>query len=79
MLLVQNEDVLKIAEDAKWLRTNVIVTFRPHSAKQIERYCDTIVSVEGFTRSEAKKFASRVVRDQGKVQQILDFNPNRRD
>ena len=73
----QNEDVLKIVKDAKWLHANVIVTSRPHS-RPIEGYCDTIVSVEGFTRSEAKKFASRVVRDQEKVQQILNFNPNRR-
>ena len=73
----QNEDVLKIVKDAKWLHCNVIVTSRPHSTKQIEGYCDTIVSVEGFTRGEAKKFASSMVPDQKKVEQILDFNPNR--
>ena len=73
----QNEDVIKIIKGAKWLHSNVIVTSRPHSAKQIEGYCDTIVSVEGFTRSEAKKFVSRIVHDQEKVQQILDFNPIR--
>ena len=72
----QNEDVLKIVEGAKWLLTNVVVTSRPHSAKQIERYCDTIISVEGFTRNEAKKFTSRIVLNEEKVQQILDFNPN---
>ena len=73
----QNEDVLKIVENAKWLHSNVIVTSRPHSSKQIEEYCDTVVSVEGFTRSEARKFASRIVLDQEKVEQILDFNSNR--
>ena len=73
----QNEDVLKILKDAKWLHSNVIVTSRPHKTNAIEDYCDTIVSVEGFTRSEARKFASRIVFDQKKVQQILDFNPNR--
>ena len=73
----QNEDVLKIVKDAKWLYCNVVITSRPHSTKQIEEYCDTIVSVEGFTRSEAKKFASSMVPDQEKVKQILDFNPNR--
>ena len=72
----QNEDVLKIVKDAKWLHSNVIVTSRHHSTKLIEGDCDTIVSVEGFTRSEAKKFASCIVFDQEKVGQILDFNPN---
>ena len=72
-----NEDVLKIVENAKWLYTNVFITSRPHSTRQIEGYCDTIVSVEGFTRTEAEKFASRVVLDQEKVEHILHFNPNR--
>ena len=71
----QNEDVLKIVKDAKWLHSNVIATSRPHCCKQIEGYCDTIVNVEGFTRNEAEKFASRIVLDQEKVKQILDFNP----
>ena len=73
----QNEDVLKIIKDAKWLRSNVVITSRPHNTNLIEGHCDTIVSVEGFTRTEAEKFASRVVLDQGKVKHILDFNPNR--
>ena len=73
-----NEDVLKILTGAKWLHTNVVVTSRPHTATKIEKNCETIVSVEGFTRSEAKKFASLLVHDQEKVQQILDFNPNGR-
>ena len=70
-----NEDVLKIVKGAKWLHSNVIVTSRPHSSKQIEGYCDTIISVKGFTRNEARKFASRIVLDQERVGQILDFNP----
>ena len=73
----QNEDVLKIVKDAKWLHSNVVITSRPHSTKLIEGDCDTIVSVEGFTRSEAEKFASRIITDQEKVKQILDFNPHR--
>ena len=34
-----------------------------------------IISVEGLTRSEARKFANRIVHDERKVEQILDFNP----
>ena len=51
------------------------LTSRPQSIRTIESRFDTIVSVEGFTRSEAKKFALCVVLDEEKVQQILDFNP----
>ena len=71
----QNTQVHKIITGAKFLNCNVIVTSRPHSTRQFERYFDTIVSVEGFTRSEAGKFARRIVDDEGKVEQILNFNP----
>ena len=73
--LGKNEDVLKIIKGAKYLRCNVVQTSRPHSSKEIEKYFETIVSIEGFTRSEAKKFASRIVSDEEKVEQILDFTP----
>ena len=71
----QNSEVHKIITGAKFLNCNVILTSRPHSTREFERYFDTIVSVEGFTQSEARKFASRIVHDEGKVEQILYFNP----
>ena len=73
--LGQNEDVHKIIRGAKCLNCNVILTSRPHSTGGIERYFDTIIRVEGFTRDEARKFASRIVQDEGKVGAILDFKP----
>ena len=73
--LGQNEDVHKIIRGAKCLNCNVILTSRPHSTGGIERYFDTIVRVEGFTRDEARKFASRIVHDEKKVEAILDFKP----
>ena len=36
---------------------------------------DTIVRVEGFTQSEARKFALRIVPHEKKVEQVLNFNP----
>ena len=73
--LGQNEDVHKIIRGAKCLNCNVILTSRPHSTGGIERYFDTIIRVEGFTRDEARKFASRIVQDEGKVEAILNFKP----
>ena len=70
-----NEDVLKIFRHQKYLNCNILVTSRHHSTAEIQGYCDTVVSVEGFTRSEARKFASQIVRDEILVEQILDFNP----
>ena len=70
-----NKDVLKVLQHRKYLNCNILVTSRPHSTAEIRGCCDTVVSVEGFTRSEARKFASAIVRDERAVEQILDFNP----
>ena len=71
----RNKDILKVIQHQKYLNCNILVTSRPHSTADIQGYCDTVVSVEGFTRSEARKFASQIVLDENLVEQILDFNP----
>ena len=75
VLLGQNSEVLKIVTGSKFSNCNVLLTSRPHSTKDVERYFEVIISVEGFTRSEAEKFASRIVPNPWRVQNVLDFNP----
>ena len=70
-----NNDVRKVLQHRKYLNCNILVTSRPHSTADIRGCCDTVVSVDGFTRSEARKFASSIVRDEKAVEQVLDFNP----
>ena len=70
-----NKDILKVLRHEKYLDCNLFITSRPHSVREIRERFDTVVSVEGFTRREARKFASRIVPDEAKVEQILDFNP----
>ena len=71
----QNDEVLKIVRGSKFVNCNIILTSRPHSTREIERYFGTIVSVEGFTRSEARRFSLRIVPNEKKVDIILNFNP----
>ena len=75
--MVRTLKFTKLLQVQSFLNCNVILTSRPHSTKKFEREFDTIVSVEGFTQSEARKFASRIVDDDKnmKVEQILSFNP----
>ena len=75
--LGQNEDVIRIMKGQKYLFCNVIVTSRPHSTRDIQKYFQTVVSVEGFTYSEAEKFACRILSDRHKIDQVLRFNPGR--
>ena len=73
--LGQNEDVIRIMKGQKYLFCNIILTSRPHSTRDIQKYFQTVVSVEGFTYSEAEKFASRILSDRHKIDQVLRFNP----
>ena len=73
--LGQNEDVMKIIRGQKLLYCNVIVSSRPHSTKEIEKYFQTVVRVNGFTRGEAEKFSFRILADNNKVLDVLNFSP----
>ena len=66
--LGRNENLTDILSGFNFENCNVLLTSRPHSTADIEEYFDTILSVEGFTRSEARKFDRE-------VEQILNFNP----
>ena len=70
-----NEDVLSIIKGEKYLKCNIIVTSRPHSTRGIERYFPTVVRVEGFTKNKAKQFASKILSDERKIDDVLDFSP----
>ena len=70
-----NKDVRKVLQHRKYLNCNVLLTSRPHSISQIKHNFHTIISVEGFTRGEARKFASCIVPDAKVVEQIIDYNP----
>ena len=70
-----NNDVLSIIEGKKHLKCNIIVTSRPHSTKEIEKYFPTVVRVEGFTRNKAEQFASKILKDQKAIEAVLNYKP----
>ena len=73
--LGQNEDVLKIIQGQKCLDCSIILTYRPHSTRQIQQYFPTIVRIDGFTYNKAKLFASKLLSDQSRILEALNFNP----
>ena len=74
--LGQNGDVLKMIKNQKLLGCPILISSRPHSTWQIEKYFPTIVKVEGFTEQEAKKFVSNFFADENKIEQIMRFKPS---
>ena len=74
--LGQNKDVLKIIKNQMLLDCRIVVSSRPHSAKEVEEHFPTVIRVEGFTETEARKFVSKFFDDQNKITQILQFKPS---
>ena len=56
----QNSDVIEVIKGRKFYQCHVLITSRPHSTRQFEQHFNTIASVEGFTRTEAGKFAFKI-------------------
>ena len=74
--LGQNEDVIKIIKNQKLLNCRIVVSSRPHSVKVVEQDFPTIIRIEGFTETQAKKFVSNFFTDRKKISQILQFKPS---
>ena len=74
--LGQNKDVLKIIKSQRLPDCRIVVSSRPHSAYEVEGHFPTIIRLEGFTETEAKKFVSKFFDDQNKITQILQFKPS---
>ena len=53
----QNGDVQEIIRGEKYLHCNIIVTSRPHSTSEVEEFFETIVRVEGFSKTSPRKYA----------------------
>ena len=70
-----NKDVFSIIRGEKYLKCNIIVTSRSHSTRDIERYFSTVVRVEGFTENKAKQFATKILSDERKINDVLGFSP----
>ena len=74
--LGQNQDVLRNIRDEKLLNCGVVVSSRPHSTNQVERYFPTVIRVDGFTSKKAKEFVSNFFTEETKITQIMQFRPS---
>ena len=76
MVWDKNEDVLKIIRNQQLLDCRILLSSRPHSTLEIEKYFPTVVRVDGFTEKEATKFVSNFFTDKSKIEQIMRFKPS---
>lgn len=68
-----NEDVVRLLRGQKFLRCNVLLTSRPHITADIEHYFCPIVTAKGFGEESAERFASKILVQNSKLRQVLDF------
>ena len=70
-----NKEVLSFIRGEKYLKCNFLVTSRPHSTREIEKYFPTVARVEGFTRKKAEMFSSKILTDRAIIEAVLNYNP----
>ena len=74
--LGKNQDVLEIIRGEKLPYCSIVVTSRPHCTAQFEQYFHTIAQVDGFTEEKARQFAMCILKDNKKVEAILNYSPS---
>ena len=72
----ENTDVHKIIKGEKYLSCSVVISSRPHSIRSLEQYFYTVVRINGFTVNEVEKFATKILHNEAKVEQVMNFNPS---
>ena len=77
--LGKNEDVLKIIRGQKLLNCNIVLMSRPHSITVFKKYFDVIAVVEGFTKKQARQFASKILSDKNQIDAVMGFDPYRKN
>ncbi len=74
--LGHNEDVKRIILRNKLLDCSLFATSRPHTIREIRQHFDTVIKVDGFAETEARKFAETVLKDSAMVEAVLTYNPS---
>ena len=70
----KNEDISKIIQGQKLRQCSFILTSRPHSVANLERYFQTIVRIDGFTKDHTLRFVSKCLWNSRKVSDVVEFN-----
>ena len=73
-VLGSNADVKKIIEGRKLSTCCILLTSRPHSVEEIEKYFPTCICIQGFSRDHARYFVSNCIQNQGTVQMVLSYS-----
>ena len=72
--LGKNQDLLEIIRGEKLPYCNIIATSRPHCTAKLEQYFHIIAQVNGSTKDTARQFAMCLLKDDKKVEEILNFS-----
>ena len=75
-VLGRNGNVIRIIRGQELYYCNVVVTSRPNSTKDIERYFPTVIRVQGYTKDRARQFSLHMLKDESLTETVINFRPS---
>ena len=69
----ENKDLNMLFKGQKFARCSVFLTSRPHCISDIKDHFDYVVSIAGFTKDLAHKFAADALKDPGQASTVLEI------
>ena len=69
-----NSDILEFFQGRKLLYCNVMMTSRPHSTQNVEKYFNFFVTIQGFSTTSAEQFVSKCLNDEEKIEAVLKLS-----
>ena len=73
-IINKNSDILEFFQGGKLLYCNVMMTSRPHSTQNVEKYFNVFVTIQGFSATSAEQFVSKCLNDEEKIEAVLNLN-----
>ena len=70
----QNKEIFKMIRGRVYPQCNLFLTSRPHYMTDDEKHFPVIIRVDGFTRVEAEKFASKLLKDPNQISDVFNFD-----
>ena len=69
----ENKDLIMLLKGQKFPRCNAFLTSRPHCVADIKIHFDYVVSIGGFTKELAEKFAADALKDPSQATSVLEI------
>ena len=71
--LEKNEDILKVIRGQKFVYCSLFVTSRPHGCTDVEQHFDTVLQIQGFSKSQSNVYISKILKNPDLSKEVISF------